>query len=152
MTLTEGEDEIPADIYDTLMKLVSQKVRPYTESLVPNTLYFSNVVMSARLTLDRAPEIAPGETFKVHVDLANNYALEDGNVTITFRWLLPDGFTVKSKKSAMLYAFDPHHAGEAILDAEITAGETVDACNRIILEVCADGRCTPLYISFPMFG
>ncbi|MBQ7315394.1 MAG: ADP-ribosylglycohydrolase family protein [Clostridia bacterium] len=152
VTLEDKADEIPENMYDIMKTNLEWKIRPVAEKLVPNTLYFHNIVMSARVTLDRSPDIAPGESIGVHVDLNNNYYLEDSNVTITFRWLLPEGFTVKSKKNAMLYAFDPHHAGEASLDAVITAGDTVEAENRIVLEVSAHGRCTPLYISFPLLG
>jgi len=152
MVTLGDRDEIPENIYDMMAKNLSMKTRAYAEKLVPNTMYFENSVMRARVTLDRDPEIAPLEQIGVHVDLNNNYHLEDANVTITFRWILPEGFTVKSKKNAMLYAFDPHHTGEATLDAVITAGETVQAENRIILEVSAHGRCTPLYISFPLLG
>ena len=151
VTFGEGDD-IPADIYDKMHANLSMKIRPFAEHLVPNTMYFSNGFMSARVTLERSPEIAPAESIGVHIDMNNNYHLEDANVSATCRWLLPEGFTVKSRKNVMMYAFDPHHSGEATLDAVITAGETVEAENRIVLEISAHGRCTPLYISFPLLG
>ena len=149
---TDGEGVIEENVYDMLYKQVSENVRPKTEGLVLNTTYFSNAIVTARVCLDRDPDIAPGESIGVSIDFDTHYYFEDSNIPITFRWLLPEGFTAKSKKNMMLYAFDPHHAGEAHLDAVITAGDEVEALNRVVLEVDFPGRCNPLYIAIPLLG
>lgn len=152
VTLTDAPDLIPDNVYDLMRACVLSKIRPAAEKLVPYTLYFQNLLFTARVTLDRKPDIQPGESIGVHVDLTGHFHHENGLIPLTFRWLLPEGFVVKSKQNAMIYAYDAHHSGEAELDAVITAGEKVDASNRIVLEIAPSGRCTPLYVSFPLLG
>lgn len=146
------ENDIPADVFDIMKTRVQRKVRLVTEKLVPNTLHFENSILHAQVTLSGDPEIAPGGEIGMHLDLNSNYFHEDGNYTVSLRWLLPEGFTAEGKRSSMLYAYDPHHYGEAKFDFVIRAGERVEPENRIVLEINAQGRCTPLYVSFPLYS
>ena len=146
------ETDIPADICDIIKTRVQRKVRLITDKLVPYTMHFENSIFHAQVTLGSAPDIAPNGEIKVHIDLNSNYFHEDGNYTVTLRWLLPDGFSAEGKRSAMVYAYDPHHYGEAKFDFTIRAGENVEPENRMVLEINGQGRCTPLYVSFPLFG
>ena len=52
----------------------------------------------------------------------------------------------------MLHGFDPHATGKGEMDFVITAGEAVEAENRVILEISETGRFAPLYCSFILLG
>lgn len=143
---------IPEDIHTKLVEFVTQKVKPITSGLVPYSIYEENVFMNAQVSLDRAPDIAPGEEIGVHVTLRSKCYFENENRNMTMRWILPEGFTATGKKSLMMKAFNPHSAGVAECDFVIKAGDTVDCVNRVILEINATSRCTPMYIAIPLMG
>ena len=52
----------------------------------------------------------------------------------------------------MLHGFDPHSTGKGAMDFVITAGECVEAENRVVLEISEVGRFAPLYCSFILLG
>ena len=147
-----NEDVIPEGAHAKLVEYVSDVVKPVTSTLVPYSIYEENVFMNAQLTLDRAPDIAPGEEIGVHVALRSKCYFENENRNMSMRWILPEGFTATGKKTLMMHAFNPHSDGTAHADFVIKAGDVVNAENRIILEIIGNGRCTPMYISLPLFG
>ena len=146
------KDEIPADAHEILLEFAKTKIRPVASNLVPYTIYAENVFMKVQASLSKAPDIAPGEEIGVHLIFNSKCYFEDENRNISMRWFLPDGFTVSGKKSLMIHAFNPHHAGDATCDFVIKAGDVVNAENRAILEITTIGRCTPMFISIPLFG
>jgi hypothetical protein len=52
----------------------------------------------------------------------------------------------------MTKAFNPHTHGEGEMHFVINVGEGIAAENRMVLELFANGRCTPLYIYFPLYA
>lgn len=148
----EFSDETDTDgVYESLMSL-AEKAGKVARSLKPYTIYADNVMMNVNVTLDKAPEISAGEEIGVHVHIQAKQYFEDEPRTIQVRWLLPEGFTVSGKKNIMTKAFNPHTSGEGYADYVIKAGDVVAAENRIVLELFTNGRCTPLYVYFPIFG
>ncbi len=148
----EFSDDTDTDgVYESLMSL-AEKAGKVARSLKPYTIYADNVMMNVNVTLDRAPEIAPNGEIGVHVHIQAKQYFEDEPRTIQVRWILPDGFTASGKKTVMTKAFNPHTSGEGDADYTIKAGDIVDAENRIVLELYTNGRCTPLYVYFPIFG
>jgi ADP-ribosylglycohydrolase len=148
----EADDFGTEDAKALLISFAEKKVRPIASDLRPYTVYEENVFMRVQMTLDRAPEIAPGEELNIHLILRSKLCFEDEARNVLMRWFLPEGFTVKGKKSLMLHGFNPHSDGSATADFVITAGENVLAENRIVLEILTMGRATPMYISIPIFG
>ncbi len=138
-------------VYESLISL-AEKAGKVAVSLKPYTIYAENVMMNVNVTLDKAPEISAGEEIGVHVEIKAKQYFEDEPRTIEARWLLPDGFTVSGKRSIMTKAFNPHTSGEGYADFVIKAGDVVAAENRIVLELFTNGRCTPLYVYFPLYG
>ncbi|MBQ2794327.1 MAG: ADP-ribosylglycohydrolase family protein [Clostridia bacterium] len=138
-------------VYENLISL-AEKAGKVAVSLKPYTIYAENVMMNVNVTLDKAPEISAGEEIGVHVEIKAKQYFEDEPRTIEARWLLPEGFTVSGKKNIMTKAFNPHTSGEGYADYVIKAGDVVAAENRIVLELYTNGRCTPLYVYFPIFG
>ena len=145
-------DVFPEDAHAKLIEFANNKVRCVAENLVPYTVYAENVFMRVQASLSAAPDIAPGEEIGVHLIFQSKCNFEDENRNVEMRWILPEGFTASGKKSLMIHAFNPHTSGMATCDFVIKAGENVDPSNRIILEINTLGRCTPLYLSFPLFG
>ncbi len=138
-------------VYDQLLAL-AKKAGAVAKSLKPYTIYAENVMMYANLTLDRAPEIQAGGEIGVHLAIQSKQFFEDEPRTVQLRWLLPDGFTAEGKRTLMTKAFNPHTSGKGSADFVIRAGETVEAENRMVLEIFVNGRCTPLYIYFPLYS
>ena len=151
-TIAFGEEDIPEDVYDILLKYTKDQIGRLTDSLVPNSLYFENFMIEAQLVLDKAPEAIPGENIGIHLTLNNKVTFEDEPRNVNLRWILPEGFTVSGKKTAMLRGFNPHSHGEAEVDFVLTVPEKVESTNRIILEISNVGGFTPLYASFVLLG
>ncbi len=144
VTDTEG-------VYDQLMELAA-KAGKVASSLEPYSVYEENVMMNAQITLDRAPDISANGEIGVHLHIQSKQFFEDEPRTMQIRWLLPEGFSVSGKCTLMSKAFNPHSSGTADADYVIKAGEVVNPENRIVLEIFTNGRCTPMYIYFPLFG
>ena len=147
-----NEDIIPDGVHAKLVEYVSDIVKPVTSTLVPYSIYEENVFMNVQVSLSKAPDIAPGEEIGVHVTLKSKCYFENENRNVVMRWILPEGFTASGKKSLMMHAFNPHSDGTAHCDFVIKAGDVVNAENRAILEIISVGRCTPMYVSIPLFG
>ena len=103
-----------------------------------------------------APEIRPLGEVEVEITFRNEADIY-GNCPYGLRlsWLLPEGFTVESEDGQRLYL--PHrnsHFPQAVATyrAKITAGETVAATNRLVLEVEIEGRPTVGYLPVTLLG
>ncbi len=146
------EDEIPEDIHSRFISLARDNAGKLADELKPYTVYGENAFMNVQVTLDRAPDIEPEGEIGVSVSLQSKCYVEDEPRNVQMRWILPEGFTYRGKRTLMIHGFNPHTFGHASASFVIKAGETVDAENRVILEIITQGRCTPLYISFPLMG
>ncbi len=146
------ENVIPDDVHTNLVRFVTEKVKPITSGLVPYSIYQENVFMNVQVTLDKAPDVAPGTEIGVHVTLKSKCYFENENRNVAMRWLLPEGFTAVGKRTLMMHAFNPHSDGTAECDFVIKAGDSVECMSKAILEIDSIGRCTPMYIAIPLFG
>ena len=131
---------------------LAERAGQVAKSLKPYTVYAENVMINAAVTLDRAPEIEAGGQIGVHVALQAKQFFEDEPRTLQLRWILPDGFTAEGRSSLMTKAFNPHTSGKGEADFIIRAPETVAPENRLVLEIFTNGRCTPLYVYFPLYS
>ena len=150
MALGEGS-ELPENAAAVLIELASL-AREKGEALVPYSMHFENVAFKAQLALSGEPQLAPGEALSVRVSLQSKISLEDEPRNLKFRWILPEGWSASGKRTVMLHGFDPHSVGKGAMDFVITAGEAVDAENRVVLEISEVGRFAPLYCSFVLLG
>jgi hypothetical protein len=146
------KDEIPANIHEKLIGFVSSKIKPVASGLLPNSIYEENVFMRVQVALDKDPDIAPGEEIGVSVFFNSKCCFEDEPRYVSMRWLLPEGFTATGKRTLMVHGFNPHSCGQASARFTIKAGDTVEAMNRLVLEIITEGRCTPMYICVPLLG
>jgi hypothetical protein len=89
----------------------------------------------------------------VTVKLTNRRAVLDNKpYCLTARWWLPDGFTVRGKQTAVLFHRNSHNPGTCTMEFTLTAGESVAAVNRCVLEIVAEGRPAPMYIPITLLG
>ena len=149
--IVDGEADIPENIADLFIKddkfakeLVARKRYTYREDFAYATAY---------VTLEGDPKIEANGSFKIHTRFVNNYKkYANPPYLLKFRWLLPEGFTVKGPKSAILPEFNSHYNGEVEVDFEIVAPECPEAVNRVVLEVLAEGRFTAAYLPVVLLG
>ena len=68
--------------------------------------------------------------------------------------ILPDGFTFEGGKRAVyLDEASPHDKTPcSTVNVKINAGEKVEAVNRIVLEIVAEGRPTAVYVPIVLLG
>ena len=150
--LSLGEkNELPENTAEVLKRLALQ-AREKGEALVPYSMRFENVTLEAQLSLSGEPVIAPEAELSVRVALQAKISLEDEPRNLKLRWILPEGWKASGKRSVMLHGFDPHSTGKGAMDFVITAGECVEAENRVVLEISEVGRFAPLYCSFVILG
>jgi hypothetical protein len=101
---------------------------------------------------DGDPVIAAGESIDVTIFFRNNRTFNDPK-HLRLRWLLPDGFTVSGgRRDLYLPHLSMHSDATASVTFTITAGEHVDAVNRTVLEVIAQGRPTAGYLPVVLLG
>lgn len=169
--LTDGPDEIPSEDIaalkqnSTVKKLWERPGYSYTVDFIH---------ASGRVEFDEEPVIAPGGSLPVRI-VFQNHMHEVKHLHV--RLHLPEGFTASYPRDVYLNhqfektAFDRYHRlpegfqsdltqvpgpehmdREAIWEGTITAGEQVDAMNRIIAEVTCDGHPTVGLIPITILG
>lgn len=155
--ITDGENEVPNDVFEIYLKRnreneVYNYHFPYSYKIDFN--YASAVVI-----YEGDPDISPFETKKIKIRFINNISVY-GNVQyfLKLRFLSSDGFEVRGPKSLLLSRCSPfdadflHDQPWTDAELEITAGESVNALNRIVIEVIAEGRVTAGYIPVILIG
>ncbi len=148
---TDGENEIPEDIFEkfmqnNLMKNAFGKMKEYSFVTEMN---FCNITA----VYDGVPEIKPGESKKITLIFENNtFAYGNSPYNLSVRWLHDQNFSVSGPKEVRLPAKDRHSDGTQAVEYVITAGENVLPVNRIVAEVVAQGRPTAGYVSVVLMG
>lgn len=94
----------------------------------------------AVVSYDRCPKIKPGESIGVNLRIFGRFWAIPENLSI--RFITPDGFTVSGPRSFFMEAgsMSNDYYPNSNTDYVITAGETTEALNRIIVEVVCPGR------------
>ena len=151
VSFTDGADEIPADIYEKILADNS-----FAKDLCARKEYTFRTdfaYASCYMTLEGDPKIQAGGSFKVHARFVSNYhEFACPPYLLKFRWLLPEGFTVKGPKSVILPEFNSHYNAQIEVDFEIIAPENPEAINRCVLEALADGRFTAGYMPITLLA
>lgn len=107
-----------------------------TAELVPDSYEFSAESILAKYTIRyvESPDIAPLEERHIKLRVHHKFLGQKG---MKFRWILPEGWTVKGRQSAMLEAV---HWWDVNTEFTLTAGETVEAKNVAILQITFEGH------------
>lgn len=147
VALTDGEDEIPEDAE----QIMRQSIR--CAELTPYSMCFEFPFAYVDVVLDSAPDIEPMGEKKISFTVRNRrYVLDNKPYNLTMRWWLPDGFTARGKQTAVLFHGNSHNPCSCTFAYTLTAGETVSAVNRCVLEIVAEGRTVPMYIPIMLLG
>ncbi len=152
VALTEGKDEIPADILATLSK--GEETKEKLRALIPFSFTVDFTYASATLIYETTPDIVPNGEVKVKIVIRNNHKVYGSRpYDLNLRWFLPDGFTVSGGASAIrLPHFNAHDPAMAEVEFTLHAGERVLPVNRAVLEITAEGRFTAGYVPVLTFG
>ena len=147
VALTNDEEVMPENVEQIIRESVS------CANLNPYSMRFEFPFALVDVVLDGAPDVEPMEEKRVKISIFNRrYVLDNKLYNLTMRWWLPEGFTVKGKQTAVLFHKSSHNAGSCTLEYTLTAGETVAASNRCVLEIVAEGRPAPMYIPVTLLG
>ena len=103
-----------------------------------------------RVSFDDEPVIKPNGTLKGKF-IVKSIMPDPRN--IEFNWILPEGWSVDAPKSVYLrHWYNLLKDKPTEIEFTITAGEQVDAMNRIVVEAKAPGRPTVGYIPVTVLG
>ena len=100
--------------------------------------------------LDKAPEIEENGTICGQI-VVKNKAMHN-QMHYHLRWILPEGWTASYKKNVSCDYPWSDYTAESVSRFTITAGERVDATNRLVLEVTSVGRPTAVYVPVVLLG
>ena len=119
----------------------------------PNLTHHHSPLFDAEVELEGGPDILPLESKNLTITFTNNMNMYDAmNYALNFRWWLPEGFTVDGRRGITMMHRNAHQTATADESFVIHAGETVERENRVVLEVTALSRPTPLYIPIVLLG
>ncbi len=141
--LTSDGDDVPtiADKSPAAQKLYSQPANSFTVELA---------YISVCAELLDMPKIKPFGQVRVRLHFTNKYSQP---MHLKLRYLPPEGFTASGEKSIYLNHFTAYtNCDNDFVDVVITAGENVEAVNRIVVEVIGEGRCTAAYVPIVLLG
>lgn len=107
---------------------------------------------------DQKPVIQPGETVsgKISVIKPRFTTMPSqnlpGELHYRLRWMLPEGWTAAGRKNLCSAAVPEPKVRGYQAEFSITAGETVEAVNRLVLEVDSVSRTAPVYVPIVLLG
>ena len=117
----------------------------------PYSFTTEGTFFSVLTEFEREPQLTAGEQMKIKISLVPN-----GNCIshrhYSLRWFLPDGWTVDGKKSLFLCAPAYPRTENDTVTVTLTAGETAEAQNRLVLEVACEGCPTPVFVPILILG
>ncbi|MBQ9084197.1 MAG: ADP-ribosylglycohydrolase family protein [Clostridia bacterium] len=148
----DDNEDIPEDCFERFVELASGRARKWAEDIAPNSVMAENLLFTAILSLGKEPFISRGEEISARLTLESHCYFESEPRAVEIRWILPEGFVACGPMSALIKDFNPHNCGRLTLEYSIRAGEALAPTNEIVLEIKPVGRCSPLFISFPLFG
>lgn len=147
---TDGETEVPAEAAEAFadptvcMDLLNTPMYSYEVAFN---------VAKAIVSFDKAPDIEPGESIRVKVRFVNQADIYGCMpYFLNLSWILPDDWTVEGPRSVQLPHVNAHNSGMVDTEFVITAGESTDPVNRLILEAVVDERPTTGLIPVTIYG
>lgn len=149
--LTDGDSDIPSDIGDRF--LADDTFAKELCARKPYSFRVDFEYASALVTLEGDPKITPCGSFKINVSFTGKYrTFGEPQYLLKFRWLLPEGFKVEGAKGAIMPEKNAHANATVDVDFTVVAPENIEAVNRVVLEVLAEGRFTAAYIPVTLLG
>ena len=155
--ITDGDTQIDENISESLYGIKKEDEVYYPK--LPYSYRIDFNYASAIVIYDGEPNIAPNETKKVKVRFINNIPTYGNAIYyLKFKFLTSDGFEIKGPKSMLLSRWSPfdvdfcHDKPFCEAEFEITAPDSVEAKNTVVIEAIAEGRVTAAYIPINFVG
>lgn len=104
----------------------------------------------ATVELDSEPFIQPFATISGKITVRHNIKTGD-QMHLNVKWFLPDGFSVDCTKN-LLMNFRTGKTQSSICKFTITAGETVQANNDILIQIKCPNRPTSMFLPLHIMG
>ncbi len=149
------EDEIPENIAEQYLA-GGDKTRNELAALKPYSVTEQFINVKIDVTYEREPNIRPGESITVHMDIVNDWSVYGRTChNVDFEWILPEGFTVSGPLSAsLLYrtVHERYHAPVVPADFVITAGEKVAPVNELFMIVRQQNYPTRGFVPVTLIG
>lgn len=127
--------------------------REFAQSILRRKQYsftWEGIYADVLVEFDEKPEIQPGQTLTGVITLINHTMPEQKHYRL--RLIAPDGWQTEYKKNLFTPALISHHRPYVSTAFSVQAGDTVEAVNRLILEVVSPGRPTPILVPIQIMG
>ena len=150
-TLTDEETDYPAELSKKYNCTSPEKyfaISPYSYEVTHYSAF------STRVELNDTPRIAPREMRRVKLTVQSNPYLRETH-KLQLQLHLPSGWSASHypKTLSVLYPQPAHGLfGNSSLEFELTAGEAVDAVNRIYMEITSSNLSYPMMIPIILIG
>ena len=102
------------------------------------------------MEFDEKPAIRPLGTLSGSISIEQHTLPEQKHYRL--RFLAPEGWHVECEKNLFTPALHSKHMQHAKASFVITAGENVEAINRIVLEIVCAGRPTSILVPMTIMG
>ena len=127
--------------------------RDFVESIArrkPYSYTIEGVYADALVEFDEKPAIRPLGTLSGSISIEQHTLPEQKHYRL--RFLAPEGWHVECEKNLFTPALHSKHMQHAKASFVITAGENVEAINRIVLEIVCAGRPTSILVPMTIMG
>ncbi len=146
MEFTDSHDQYEEEHLEKL------KNRDYAEILCSRSGYSYDIDLMyalARVEFIDSPKIKPNETKKVRITYYNK---TQQSQNISFRFILPEGWTLEGSHSVMLESRGAALNMYETWEAAVTAGEQTVHINRVIVEATSNSHMITGYIPILFIG
>lgn len=151
-SLLDSETALPEDIYKYL-KGQFEKTRA-SLSFVPDTFTVKSPLLNVDVCYIDGIDIKEGERRTLAITIKNQSHIYDAtNYSASFRWWLPDGFSVEGKKSFIARNnYIRNDKSDLTETFTVTAGDKIEAKNRLVLEISIEGTPELVYVPVTFLG
>ncbi len=154
--LTDGETVIPQGLAEHHRQC--PLFGEFMQDLLPNSVHACGDYIRAVLSMPDGIDVTPNSQLRLQLRVRSNADVASSMHVpnrLTVRWWLPEGFSVCGQQALILHGYQPgRRPQEACVDASyvLQVGEKIEAHNRIVVEICANGRAQALYIPVVLMG
>ncbi len=143
---------LPENLYDYL-KVQFEKARA-SLSFVPNTFLITSPMIDVQVCHEDGIDVAEGEEKHVALTFNNKGAIYDAtSYSLSFRWWLPEGFRASGKHGFILRNnYVRNDKSDLTEHFVITAGDSIEAENRCVLEIRVQGTPEAIYVPLTFMG
>ena len=155
MTLFGEPSATAEEIFAELSGRIAWVQKEYL-NLMKNSVEFEKGILKGRLSSEKI-HVEPNCEIKLQLDLTVRHHIQERQYPLDFRWILPEGCSVKGSMNAIIKADESlmhqkHGDGKLTLDFVLSVGELLMPQMRCVLEITARGRHTAIYVPLVLLG